>query len=448
MRILNDLVADITASSLPQPVRDVVARLAAPDSKAQDYYMAVQKLRGAGAAKQAHAVLDMLAAKFGQANDLRFRLELAQTLGAEGRTEEALALAGELQGKHPNEPHPFRLKANILVGARKYREALDAVLETPASTAAGFSSQDTIFRGIRLAIYLAAAGSRPAFVEPRPAPPTEQAVVAMMVRDEDDVIAQNLHHHYRMGLRKFVILLNCCRDATQSLVERFRVTHPDAVVCSMVDPVEGYYQAGKTQAAVDFARSYFAAVRRRVSWCFVLDADEFIAMDHDRGIADLIGAAEGNDRDFITFHLCNATSAADAPFRPGSDIYRHFDLVAGCAVPVVTKNAFRLDLNAEIAMGNHSLLYPRLGLDRCFVAADIGARLVHLPYRSAAQVKTKIINGGTAYQASDLDVGLGAHWRTLYTQYLEEGPAVFERQMATYYRRTVNEATHQIPFWF
>jgi hypothetical protein len=449
---LNELVAEITASSLPQPVRDAVARLAAPDPKPQDYYVAVQQLRGAGAAKQAHAVLDLLASAFRQAEELRFRLELGQTLSAEGRTDEALTVAAELQGQYPQEPHTFRLKSNILVAARKYREALQVVLETPEATTAGFAKHDTVFRAISLLIYLAAAGTRPVFTEPRPAPPIDRAVVAMMVRDEDDIIAQNLQHHYLMGLRKFVILLNCCRDATQSLVEQFAAAHPDAVVCTMVDPVEGYvegyYQAGKTQAAVDFACSYFVAVRRPVTWCFVLDADEFVAIDHERSITDLIEAAEATDKHFITFHLCNATSMANTEFRAGVDLYRHFDLIIGCPVPVVTKNAFRLDLNAQIAMGNHYLQYSGLSLERCFIAAELGARLVHLPYRSNAHVKTKIINGGSAYQASDLDVGLGAHWRVQYAQFLEYGPVVFERQMEAYHRQIVNQATHQAPFRF
>ena len=50
---------------------------------------------------------------------------------------------------------------------------------------------------------------------------------------------------------------------------------------------------------------------------------------------------------------------------------------------------------------------------RGFVAAEVGARLVHLPYRSQSQIKTKIVNGGSAYEVTDLDKKLGGHWRRL-----------------------------------
>ena len=37
--------------------------------------------------------------------------------------------------------------------------------------------------------------------------------------------------------------------------------------------------------------------------------------------------------------------------------------------------------------------------------------MIHLPYRSAAQLETKIVNGGRAYAATDMDEGIGWHWR-------------------------------------
>ena len=110
----------------------------------------------------------------------------------------------------------------------------------------------------------------------------------------------------------------------------------------------------------DFAHAYFEAVRRTVEWCFVLDADEFLCIDHDLSLADLINMAEKADKDFITFQLSNATSVSGAEFSPDTDIYMHFRTVIGCAVPIVTKNAFRMSVNPQIAMGNHSLVLFRV----------------------------------------------------------------------------------------
>jgi hypothetical protein len=93
-----------------------------------------------------------------------------------------------------------------------------------------------------------------------------------------------------------------------------------------------------------------------------------------------------------------------------------------------------------MAMGNHSLYYPGMAIEHCFIAAEVGACLVHLPYRSSSQVKSKIVNGGSAYEATQLHAGLGAHWRRLYKDYLEHGDSVFARQLSAYNTATLDAA--------
>ncbi len=232
---------------------------------------------------------------------------------------------------------------------------------------------------MKLKIYLAARGHGISFQPPTAAAAVERAVAVMMVRDEADIILQNLTHRYSLGFRKFAVLVNACADPTPTLLRALQATHSDAIAVSIVDPVEGYYQTDKTQSAVEFASAYFEAIRNPVKWCFILDADEFIAVGEALGLEGLLTVAE---REVIAFHLCNATNMADSDYMGNRNVYRHSDVVVGCAAPVVPKNAFLVARWPSIVRGNHPLRHSGFSLDCVLIAAEHGARLVHLPYRS------------------------------------------------------------------
>jgi hypothetical protein len=139
----------------------------------------------------------------------------------------------------------------------------------------------------------------------------------------------------------------------------------------------------------------------------------------------------------------------DGPdFDASQDIYAHFDVTAGCAVPVVTKNAFRLAIKPRIAMGNHTMYYPGLSLDRCLVAAEAGACLIHLPYRSETQVRSKILNGGSAYRATNLNERLGAHGRRPYEALMQDGDVILQQELGMHQRRVLNGAASAFEFFF
>jgi tetratricopeptide (TPR) repeat protein len=445
---LHTVAGHSTSTQLRSSIVEAFPRIAGSDATENDFYTAVIGLRRVGKIVEAREVLDTLSARFVRSDELRFRLEDARTMAAEGRHEVALALLEELKTKHPTNCHAFLAQAEVLVLIQDYAKAYGVMKSVPLGGLNEPMIDHIVFRGVQLAIYTACMGPLPKFSKPRSSEPCEGAALIMMIRDEADVIGANLLHHYLLGFRKFVFILNRCQDATTSIIKSFGDEHPDVIMCTISDPVEGYYQAGKTQAVIDFSRAYFAAVKQPVDWGFVLDADELLTLENDIGLVEFIACVEGKDKDFIAFHLCNATSSQGNEFTLGTDIYEHFDTVVSCAAPVVIKNAFRVAVNPTITMGNHSLYYSGIQIDRGFVAAEIGARLVHLPYRSRSQVKTKIVNGGSAYEATDLDRNLGAHWRRLYTNFLQTGDEVLTGQMMSYHQRTVREAASQAPFVF
>jgi glycosyl transferase family 2 len=384
--------------------------------------------------------LHMIASNTEGKDSLPRRLEVAHNLIAAGQREQAQQSLRATQKAFPKSPDAFRLEADHLVSQRKYKEALSSLRSCPLSDPNPSVNEDTVFRAVKLQIYLAPRDTPVEFRQPASAVNVEEAMIVMMIRDEADIIGQNLLHHYALGVRKFVIILNCCIDGTAKLVEAFKASHRDAIVCSIEDPVEGYYQSSKTQAAVEFAKSYFDAIQRPVEWCFILDADEFICSGSTNSLSNLIECARSAQKEFIAFNLCNSCPSTGLEFANSASPYAHFDTVVARAVPVVPKVAFKVALRPKMAMGNHSLFYPDIAVDHCFIAAEVGACLIHLPYRNWPQVKSKIVNGGSAYEATQLHPGLGAHWRRLYKEYLEQGDSVFARQLSAYNTETLGAA--------
>ncbi len=49
---------------------------------------------------------------------------------------------------------------------------------------------------------------------PREANPFERIVFVMMAKQKGDIVYNNLHRYYRIGARKFCILLNNCTENT------------------------------------------------------------------------------------------------------------------------------------------------------------------------------------------------------------------------------------------
>ena len=133
-------------------------------------------------------------------------------------------------------------------------------------------------------------------------------------------------------------------------------------------------------------------------------------------------------------------------FDAADDIYSYFDTIAGCSVPIITKIAFKFNLNPTLTMGNHIIDFPGIGIERCFIGAECGCYIVHLPYRNAAQIRTKISNGASALQATQFSSDTGVHWRTHYQEIMINGEVAARRLLEGYHQRTIHDAAHHAPF--
>lgn len=104
----------------------------------------------------------------------------------------------------------------------------------------------------------------------------DKAILISMVKDEEDIIFENLCWHYYMGFRKFIIIDNGSTDNTLTLINKFQeLTTPSTHLTLIQDPEISYRQASRINACIKLAEILFPDIL----WIFPNDADEFITLD-------------------------------------------------------------------------------------------------------------------------------------------------------------------------
>jgi hypothetical protein len=214
----------------------------------------------------------------------------------------------------------------------------------------------------------------------------------VLVKDEADIIRHTVGR--LLGQVDHIIVSdNGSTDGTRDLL--YEYTSGGAITV-LDDPEVGYYQDRKTTA---LARQAKAAGH---DWVLPCDADEFWYATDGRTIgAFLAGLAP--DVAFVDAPLYNHIPTAlddddeANPFRRiGWRQREHGALGKVCA---------RLRPGLEIRMGNHSAYAPGVG------TTSGGLVVRHFSWRSPEQYLRKIRNGEAAYAATNMNPGIGAHWR-------------------------------------
>jgi glycosyltransferase involved in cell wall biosynthesis len=261
----------------------------------------------------------------------------------------------------------------------------------------------------------------------------------MMIKNEDDIIFENLVWHFAVGFRKFVIVDNASTDNTRQLIDKFvQVTKKHAVVIVVDDPITEYIQSRITTGAYNFARSVWPEVK----WIFPVDGDEF--WSPETNMAKIL-AKVPKDSMYVRVIQINYR-AADDYFAFGEDEpfyhklhYRNKTLQLN-SQPKVTVRAVN---NIIIDQGNHGitalscmktnflrkiLIKLQLMKKHCinsnaFPGDTLGLNMRHFHVRSVKQTHKKYFNG---MQANDLAIekgylthGVGVHWSD-YKEYLEK----------------------------
>lgn len=220
-----------------------------------------------------------------------------------------------------------------------------------------------------------------------------------VIRNEEDIIGENLEHLRSYGISNFVISDNNSSDKTLALIREFALTNRAANVVILEDPVRCHTQSRKMTALSCVASGYFGT-----DWILPFDADDFFWLSPGP-LIKLDG-----DIDFIRLPWLQAHPLE----HPLNDIRRSWierHSIAALTRTSHPKVVYRWKRNRYLADGSHSVHgsgpRPLRGVD----GADLGMCFVHYPVRSAEQFRSKFIHGASALPTDEKSAGVGYHWR-------------------------------------
>ena len=226
--------------------------------------------------------------------------------------------------------------------------------------------------------------------------------MTMLVRDEADILDENIRFHLAHGVDHFLILDNLSTDATAEIANRYvRSGHAHYEF----QPDDIYAQSRWVTAMARRASTEFSA-----DWVINSDADEFwlprygslkdVLSDVPAGI-DVVTAQRSN---FVPRH------EHGEPFWKRMDA-RWVSSFNALGEPLQPKAAHRGRGDVEVAFGNHSVMFGDAQPESRQAEIDI----LHFPIRTRAQYENKIVNGAQALANNrELPLGFGRTWRQLY----------------------------------
>src|ERR1700736_1310896 len=245
-----------------------------------------------------------------------------------------------------------------------------------------------------------------------------KVVMTLLVRDEEDILRENLEFHLARGVDEIILMDNLSADRSASIAREYERA---GVLHYMFQPQDDYSQG---QWVTQMARR--AVDELHADWVINSDADEFW-WPYAGSIKDAL-AAVGTGAAAASAERTNfvARTANGDPFWRRMNVRRTAS-VNSLGQPLPPKVAHRALPGVVVAQGNHSVSLA--GADLPSAAAPI--TILHFPVRSHAQFLNKIVKGGAAYaRNTDLDPATGKTWRHLYQLYLAgKFDAAYEKEV-------------------
>ncbi len=212
----------------------------------------------------------------------------------------------------------------------------------------------------------------------------------LLVRDEEEIIAQNIEHHLSNGIDKLIITDNGSVDRTHQIIEKY----PE-VLEIINEPNLNFDQSKWVTRMAHLACDYGA------EFVVHLDADEF--WHGLKNVKNIIG------------NLFAIRSERGLDHLPVEGLkYNNFNIdqmpyyIKSMMVFQGSKVIHRASKEITIMLGNHSIKgsWPPI---------KEGIFIHHYPIRSYEQFEKKVVNGGSAYGRNITDSKeCGYHWREWY----------------------------------
>jgi glycosyltransferase involved in cell wall biosynthesis len=227
-------------------------------------------------------------------------------------------------------------------------------------------------------------------------------VMTLLVRDEQDIIAEHLDYHLAQGVDEVIVTDNGSEDATLDILRDYESR---GVARIILEPSDDYSQGKWVTRMARMAASELDA-----DWVINSDADEFwwprsgtLASTFE-GLGAEVGVVVARRTNFVP-------QPEDTRAFWDRMTVRERESLNPVGKPLPPKLAHRAHPEIEVVQGNHRVRGPDLGerLD------DDTVEILHFPMRSYAQFENKIVKGGQAYARNrELPEKVGRTWRRLY----------------------------------
>jgi hypothetical protein len=225
--------------------------------------------------------------------------------------------------------------------------------------------------------------------------------MTLLVRDEQDIVRENLDFHLAQGVERVIVTDNGSEDGTLEILRDYEAR---GLVRLLLEPTDDYSQG---RWVTRMARM---AAEDGADWVINGDADEF--WWPRRGTLGSTFEALGPEAGIVVAHRTNFVPCAE----DGRAFWermtrRERQSLNPLGKPLPPKVAHRAHPEITVVQGNHRVEGVELGerID------DGSVEILHFPMRTYAQFENKIVKGGRAYARNrELPDRTGRTWRRLY----------------------------------
>lgn len=239
-------------------------------------------------------------------------------------------------------------------------------------------------------------------------PVRPKLIMTLLVKNEGDVLEENLLFHKAMGVDAFIITDNNSTDHTKDIIQKYKAKGWVAEVIE--ETATDYEQKQWVDRMILIARE-----RHHADWVVNADADE------------LWYSPSGNIKNELEKTSANVLRCTVQSVYPEED--KPFWQWNRVIIPVENQEEYELSIYSiferqnkkvihrtdgyiQISMGNHKVtMFPKR-------AADCDIRVYHYNVRGKTHFMAKMINGGRQLEQHKSKHG-GRHWRYFYQLYKE-----------------------------
>jgi len=238
-------------------------------------------------------------------------------------------------------------------------------------------------------------------------------ILTLLVRDEADIIRENILFHLNQGVDFIIATDNKSVDATTDIMREFE---KQGLLHYIYEPDDDYMQ---TKWVTRMAQ--MAAKKYNAHWVINADADEFWwprkgnLKQTLRKVSEKIQVLQFERSDFV------AVEDIDRPIFERMVLKKRqsFNHIGKPLMPKICHRAMK---DVVVGQGNHKICSAK---NIPVIKSDL-VEILHFPMRSFIQFENKIKLGGAAYERNvKISPICGGGWRMLYEKYKAGELAVY-----------------------